>query len=103
MLRKALMRRSEGRRSRHEELVININSLQWYAGFYSEFERRTHFQVHTSWILIYYSRFLILFSPSVDFGATVDHFRDLKSYSYSRNITAEFNILSKTGLGIKFC
>jgi hypothetical protein len=49
----------------------------------------------------FYSGFKILFSSSVNFGATVDHFIDLKSFSCARNITAKFYVLSKTGLGIE--
>ncbi len=46
------------------------------------------------------------FSPSVDFGASVDQYNVLKSYYCVMNLLVESNVLSKTGLGIeiaKFC
>jgi hypothetical protein len=41
------------------------------------------------------------FSPSIDFGASVDHLIVLKSWLLLLNILKEFNILSKSGLGIE--
>ncbi len=41
------------------------------------------------------------FSPSVDSGATVDHYNVLKLYLCVINIIVEFNVLSKSGLGIE--
>ncbi len=41
------------------------------------------------------------FSPSVDFGASVDHYNVLRSCLLHLNVLREFNILSKSGLGIK--
>jgi hypothetical protein len=41
------------------------------------------------------------FSPSVDSGVTVDHYNDLKSYFLVMNLIVEFNVLSKSGLGIE--
>jgi hypothetical protein len=46
------------------------------------------------------------FSPSVHFGASVGRFIVLKSRFRVMNILREFNVLSKSGLGIetgKFC
>ncbi len=46
------------------------------------------------------------FSPSVDSGATVDHYNDLKLYVRVLNLIVESNELSKSGLGIeigRFC
>jgi hypothetical protein len=46
------------------------------------------------------------FTPLVDSGATVYHYNDLKLYFRVINFIVEFNILSKSGLGIeifKFC
>jgi hypothetical protein len=40
------------------------------------------------------------FSPSVDSGATVDHYNDLKLCFRVINLIVEFNVLSKSGLGI---
>jgi hypothetical protein len=40
------------------------------------------------------------FSPSIDFGVSVDHLVVLRSCLLLLNILKEFNILSKTGLGI---
>jgi hypothetical protein len=40
------------------------------------------------------------FSPSVDSGATVDHYNDLKLYFRVLNLIIEFNELSKSGLGV---
>jgi hypothetical protein len=40
------------------------------------------------------------FSPSVDSGATVDHYNDLKLYFLVMNLIVEFNELSKSGLGV---
>jgi hypothetical protein len=41
------------------------------------------------------------FSPSVDSGDPVDHYNDLKSCFLVMNLTVEFNVLSKSGLGIE--
>jgi hypothetical protein len=41
------------------------------------------------------------FSPSVDSGATVDHYNDLKLYFLLIKLIVESNILFKTGLGIE--
>ncbi len=41
------------------------------------------------------------FSPSVDPGATVDHYNGLKLYFCVINLIVEFNVLSKSGLGIE--
>ncbi len=41
------------------------------------------------------------FSPSVDFGAYVDHYNNLRSLLLHLNILREFNTLSKSGLGIE--
>ncbi len=41
------------------------------------------------------------FSPSVDFGASVDHLIVLRSCLLLLNFLKEFNILSKSGLGIE--
>jgi hypothetical protein len=41
------------------------------------------------------------FSPSVDSEASVDHYNVLKSYFHDINLIVEFNILSKSGLGIE--
>jgi hypothetical protein len=46
------------------------------------------------------------FSPSVDYGVTVDHYNVLKSRFHDESLTVKFNVLSKTGFGIeigKFC
>jgi hypothetical protein len=46
------------------------------------------------------------FSPSVDSGATVDHYNVLKLYFCVMNLIVEFNELSKSGFGIeigRFC
>jgi hypothetical protein len=46
------------------------------------------------------------FSPSVNSGATVDHYNDLKLYFRVLNLIVEFNELSKSGLDIeigRFC
>jgi hypothetical protein len=46
------------------------------------------------------------FSPSVDSGASVDHYHDLKLYFRVLNLIVESNELSKSGLGIeigRFC
>ncbi len=40
------------------------------------------------------------FSPLVDFGASVDHLIVLRSCLFLLNILKDFNILSKSGLGI---
>jgi hypothetical protein len=40
------------------------------------------------------------FSPSVDSGASVDHYNDLKLYFLVMNLIVEFNELSKSGLGV---
>jgi hypothetical protein len=40
-------------------------------------------------------------SPLVGFGATLDHYNDLKSNFLVMNLIVEFNVLSKSGLGIK--
>jgi hypothetical protein len=40
------------------------------------------------------------FSPSIDFGASVDHLIVLRSCLLLLNILKEFNIVSKSGLGI---
>ncbi len=41
------------------------------------------------------------FSPSVDSGDPVDHYNVLKLYLCVINLIVEFNILSKSGLGIE--
>ncbi len=41
------------------------------------------------------------FSPSVDSGAFVDHYNDLKSCSLVRNLIVEFNVLSISGLRVE--
>jgi hypothetical protein len=41
------------------------------------------------------------FSPSVDSGAILDHYNVLKLYFCVTNLIVEFNILSKSGLGIE--
>jgi hypothetical protein len=41
------------------------------------------------------------FSPSVDSGATVDHYNNLKLYFCVINLIVEFNVLFKSGLGIE--
>jgi hypothetical protein len=41
------------------------------------------------------------FSPSVDSGATIDHYNDLKLNFCIINLIVEFNVLSKSGLGIE--
>ncbi len=41
------------------------------------------------------------FSPSVNSGASVDHKKDIKLYFCVINIIVEFNLLSKSGLGIE--
>jgi hypothetical protein len=41
------------------------------------------------------------FSPSVNFGASVDHYSVLKSCFLVIILIVEFNVLSKTGLGIE--
>jgi hypothetical protein len=41
------------------------------------------------------------FSPPVDSGATVDHYNFLKSYFHDVNLIVEFNVLSKSGIGIE--
>jgi hypothetical protein len=41
------------------------------------------------------------FSPSVDSGASVDHYNDLKLYFRVLDLIVEFNKLSKSGLGIE--
>jgi hypothetical protein len=41
------------------------------------------------------------FSPSVESGATVDHYNVLKLYFLVINLIIEFNVLSKSGLGIE--
>ncbi len=41
------------------------------------------------------------FSPSVDSRALVDHYNDLKSCFLVMNLIVEFNVLSKSGLGIE--
>jgi hypothetical protein len=41
------------------------------------------------------------FSPSVDSDAPVDHYNVLKSCFCVINLIVEFNVLSKTGLGIE--
>jgi hypothetical protein len=41
------------------------------------------------------------FSPSVDFEASGDHYNVLRSCLLHLNVLREFNILSKSGLGIK--
>ncbi len=41
------------------------------------------------------------FSHSADFGASVDHYNVLRSCLLHLNVLREFNILSKSGLGIK--
>jgi hypothetical protein len=43
------------------------------------------------------------FSPSIDSGATIDHYNDLKSYFRVLNLIVESNVLSKTDLGIEIC
>ncbi len=46
------------------------------------------------------------FSPSVDSGASVDHYNDLKLYFRVLNLIVESNELFKSGLGIeigRFC
>ncbi len=46
------------------------------------------------------------FSPSVNFGATVDHYNDLKSRFHVERLIVKFNVLSKTGFGTeigRFC
>jgi hypothetical protein len=46
------------------------------------------------------------FSPSVDSGASVDHYNDLKLYFLVKSLEVKSNELSKSGLGIKighFC
>jgi hypothetical protein len=43
------------------------------------------------------------FSPSVDFGATVDQYNDLKLYFCVINLILKSNVLSKSGLGIEIC
>jgi hypothetical protein len=46
------------------------------------------------------------FSPSVDSRDPVDHYNDLKFYFRVLNPIVEFNVLSKSGLGIEiggFC
>ncbi len=46
------------------------------------------------------------FSPSVDSGATVDHYNVLKLYFLVMSLRVESNKLSKSGLGIEighFC
>jgi hypothetical protein len=41
------------------------------------------------------------FSPSVDSGTTEGHYNVLKLYFCVINLIVEFNVLSKSGLGIK--
>jgi hypothetical protein len=41
------------------------------------------------------------FSHSVDSGATVDHYNDLKLYFHVSNLIVESNELSKSGFGIE--
>jgi hypothetical protein len=41
------------------------------------------------------------FSPSVDSGDTVDHYNVLKLYFHVSNLIVEFNVLSKSGLGVE--
>jgi hypothetical protein len=41
------------------------------------------------------------FSPSVDSGATVDHYNDLKLYFHISNLIIESNELSKSGLEVE--
>ncbi len=41
------------------------------------------------------------FSPSVDLGATVVHYNVLKLYFCVINLIVEFNVFSKSGLGIE--
>jgi hypothetical protein len=41
------------------------------------------------------------FSPLVDSGASVDHYNDIKLYFCVVNFIVEFNVLSKSGLGIE--
>jgi hypothetical protein len=46
------------------------------------------------------------FSPSVDSGASVDHYNVLKSYFRVSNLIVKFNVLSKSGFIIEvshFC
>jgi hypothetical protein len=46
------------------------------------------------------------FAPSVDSGASVDYYNDLKLYFLVMNLIVESNEISKSGLGIKigrFC
>ncbi len=46
------------------------------------------------------------FSPSVDSGATVDHYNDLKLYFLVKSLIVKSNEPTKSGLGIKigrFC
>ncbi len=46
------------------------------------------------------------FSPSVDYGVTVDPYNVLKSRFHVESLIVKFNVLSKTGFGIeidKFC
>ncbi len=40
------------------------------------------------------------FSPSVDSGATVDHYNDLKLYFHVSNLVVESNELSKSGFEV---
>jgi hypothetical protein len=41
------------------------------------------------------------FSPLVDSRDSVDHYNDLKSCFFVTNLIVEFNVLSKSGFGIK--
>jgi hypothetical protein len=46
------------------------------------------------------------FSPSVDSGATVDHYNDIKLYFLVMNLIIKSNELSKSGFGVEighFC
>jgi hypothetical protein len=42
-----------------------------------------------------------VFSPSVNSGATVDHYNDLKLYFHVSNLIVESNELSKSGLEVE--
>jgi hypothetical protein len=109
-----------------EEKLLNVRESnsdkfwrcdEWLCSKFSEIARNLHqiFQTlklartiikFTLWAIFSRKRQIPLFSPSVDFGATVDHYNVLKSCFRVMNLIIESNLLSKSGLGTKtgqFC
>jgi hypothetical protein len=76
-------------------LIRTINSIP-----------KNHIYVVTKTSILDYLRIEILtqvgdFSPLIDSGDPVDHYNDLKSCFLVMNFIVEFNVLSKSGLGME--